>query len=337
MIRIGILSFWHVHAYDYAAEAEAHPGAEVVAVWDEGAERGRAEAGRLNPGFYPNLGDLLARPDIDAVVVTTPTSAHGEVIPAVARAGKHILTEKVIAPTLRETREIVAEVERAGVAFVVSLPRLYAGYTAAIRETIEGGLLGELTQVRVRVSHDGALPSPDHSDGWLPAHFFDPEQAGGGVLIDFGCHPLYLVRLLLWMPESVSASYGYVTGRRVEDNAVVTFQYPGGALGVAEASFVGGFSPFTIEAHGTAGSLLYGTPEPRLLVRSAATDDGAGWVEQEDVPQDGVSPFSRWIEHIKDGTRDPENVTMATDLSAIVEVANRSAAEGRAVRLDELA
>jgi predicted dehydrogenase len=55
----------------------------------------------------------------------------------------------------------------------------------------------------------------------------------------------------------------------VEDNAVALLHYPNGAIGVAEAGFVNPHSPFTIEVHGTQGSLLYGTPEPRLLVRSA--------------------------------------------------------------------
>ena len=89
-------------------------------------------------------------------------------------------------------------------------------------------------------------------------------------MIDLGCHPMYLSSRFLGMPESVTASYGYVTGREVEDNAVVTLNYANGAIGVVEAGFVNPFSPFTIEIHGTEGSLLYGTPEERLFMRGAS-------------------------------------------------------------------
>jgi predicted dehydrogenase len=144
----------------------------------------------------------------------------------------------VIAPTLSETRE-AAEIEEAGVTFVVSLPRLYAGYTHAIKKVLAGGEIGEPTYLRVRVSHDGALPSEESPLGWLPERFFDPRQSAGGVTIDFGAHPLYLLAHLLGMPEEVSAAYGRFTGRAVEDHSVVAMGYPNGALGVAEASFLG--------------------------------------------------------------------------------------------------
>ncbi len=328
MFRVAILSFWHVHAWDYAAEAEAHPGVEVVGVWDEEVGRGRGEAERRGVSLYRDLDELLASPELDGVVVTTPTVAHREVIPAAAHAGKHVFTEKVIAPTLREAREIVAAVERAGVVFVVSLPRLYAGYTAAIARVLDEGLLGEITHLRVRVSHDGALRTERNPEGWLPPHFFDPEQSAGGVLIDFGAHPLYLIRRLLGMPGEISASYGRVTGRAVEDNAAVTFRYPSGAVGVAEASFVGAGVPFFVEAHGTGGSLLH-LPDDGLRVRRAGADR---W-ETVAVPPDGPSPFGMWVDHSLRGTPASENVRIATDLSALAEEANRSAAEGRTVAL----
>jgi predicted dehydrogenase len=328
VFRVAILSFWHVHAWDYAAEAEAHPGVDLVGVWDEEIGRGREEAQRRGVRFYRDLGELLSSPEVDGVVVTTPTVAHREVIPAAARAGKHVFTEKVIAPTLRETREVVAAVEREDVVLVVSLPRLYAGYTAAIARALDEGLPGEVTHLRVRVSHDGALRTQRNPEGWLPSHFFDPEQSAGGVLTDFGAHPLYLLRYIMGMPEEISASYGYVTGRAIEDNAVVTFRYPGGAVGVAEASFVGAGVPFVIEAHGTGGSLLY-LPDDGLRARRAGADR---W-ETVTVPPDGPSPFEMWVDHSLRRMPAPENVRVATDLSALAEAANRSAAGGRTVAL----
>ena len=325
------MSFWHVHAQDYAREAEEHPGAEVVAIWDEDADRGRSEAAKRVVDFHEDLDDVLAREDVDGIVVTTPTTSHPEIIPRAARAGKHVFTEKVIAPTLREAEEIASEVQRAGVAFVVSLPRLYAGYTRAIAKAFAEGRLGQVTYLRVRVSHDGALPQEGSPRGWLPDRFFDARESAGGVTVDFGAHPLYLVARLLGMPENVRATYGRFTGRGVEDHSVVTLSYPNGAIGVAEASFVGSAAPFLIEAHGTQGSLLYG-PEAGIRLRRAGS---AGW-ESLETPPDEPSPFRRWVDLASRGETDEENVRVALNLSALAEAANLSATGDRPVRPEDL-
>jgi 1,5-anhydro-D-fructose reductase (1,5-anhydro-D-mannitol-forming) len=328
---VAVLSFWHVHAQDYASEAQEHPEAEVRVVWDEDRGRGRREASKRGVPFHADLDELLSREDVDGVVVTTPTVTHREVIPAAARAGKHVFAEKVIAPTLREAREVVAGVEEAGVTFVVSLPRLYAGYTRAIREALDGGEIGEPTYLRVRVSHDGALPSAASPRGWLPERFFDPRESAGGVTIDFGAHPLYLAAHLLGMPDEVSAVYGRFTGRVVEDHSVVAMLYPNGAMAVAEASFLGSSAPFSVEAHGPEGSILY-DPSDGLRTRR---QDADRWSAVR-VPPDGRSPFERWVDLSSAGRTDPENVRGALELSALAEAANLSAREGRPVRPGEL-
>ncbi len=337
MIRIGMLSFWHVHARDYARQATENPNTQIVAVWDELAERGEAEARARQARCFARLDELLAQPDIDAVVVDTPTVAHRDVIVAAAQAGKHIFTEKVLAPTLRGCNEIVAAVDRAGVKLTVSLPRLYDGYTQAVKEVLDQGQLGEITLVRTRLSHNGAIPTAESPHGWLVEHFFKPDQTVGGALFDLGCHPMYLARLFSGFPESVSASYGHVTGRAVDDNAVAVLSYSDGALGVVEAGFVNRFSPFTIEVHGTEGSLLFGTPEPKLLVKSAKL--GAGredpW-QVKALPPNLPSAFEQWVRHIQEGTTATENIQAAVDLSALMEAAHLSAGSGRAIRLDSL-
>jgi len=332
MIRLALLGFWHVHATDYAAEAQANPDTEIVAAWDDDVVRGEAGAGELGVPFERDLGGLLARPDIDGVIVTTKTSAHPEVIGAAVAAGRHVYTEKVLALSPADARGIVDTVERAGVVLTVSLPRLSHGYTTAIREVLASGVLGQVTQVRCRLSHDGAVGRQ-----WLPARFFDRDEAGGGALVDLGCHPLYLTRLFLGeMPESVAAEYGRVTARGVDDNAVAILRHPTGALGIAETGFVNPSSPFTIEVHGTAGSLLYGTPEPRLLIRTATADAEGDWDERP-VPADDPTPFEQWVVHIREGTRATENVSLALELTTLVDAADRSALTGRAVTVDAAA
>jgi 1,5-anhydro-D-fructose reductase (1,5-anhydro-D-mannitol-forming) len=328
MIRLGILGFWHVHADDYARLAQGHPRTEIVAAWDEDLERGPARAKSLGATFHAELAELLTRPDVDGVVVTTATQAHHDVIVAAANAGKHIFTEKVLALTPTECRDILAAVERSGVKLTVSLPFLADGVTLATRQVLAEGRLGDVTLVRVRLSHDGAI-----GQRWLPAQFFDPDQAGGGALIDLGCHPMYLARLFLGgMPDRVAASYGHVTGHAVEDNAVALLHYPTGAIGVVEAGFVNPHSPFTIEIHGTEGSLLYGTPEPRLLVRSAPLGGDDHWTELR-LPDGAPGPFDQWVGHIEQDTIATENIALAVELTTLMDAANRSARTNQAIQL----
>lgn len=327
-----MLSFWHVHAGDYARQANEHPGTEIVAIWDEIPERGRQEAEQRNVRFYESLDDLLAESDIDAVIVDTPTNLHRDVMVKAALAGKHIFTEKVIAPTLKEVNEILAAVEKTGVKLTVSLPRLNDNYTQAIQSVLAEGILGQLTLVRVRLSHNGATA------GWLPAHFFNLEQCGGGALIDLGCHPMYLTRLFLGLPESVSAHYGYVSGKEVEDNAVSVLKYPNGALGIVEAGFVNAHSPFSIELHGTDGSLFYGTPEETMVFRSNKLEgEGSKQWNVKSLPGNVPSAFHQWVGHIENNTVATENIQYAVELTKLMEASNLSVQQNKAIRLDELA
>ena len=245
-LRIAALSAWHVHAEEYAREAQQHPGTELVAVWDEEPERGRALAESLGVEFAPDLEALLARQDLDGVTVTTATNVHREVIGKAIAAGKHVFTEKLLAPTVAEGEELIAAAREAGVRLTVSLPRLAHGYALALRRVLEEGTLGRLTYSWVRLAHNGSTAD------WLPARFYDPVAAIGGAFSDLAAHPVYLTQLILGTDVQVrSATYTDMTGRGVEDNAVVTVTGTDGAIGVIETGFVTPTSPFSIEVQGT--------------------------------------------------------------------------------------
>lgn len=330
-IGIGVVSFWHVHAWDYVKQAQAHEDTYIAAVWDEDAIRGQEAAESLKVPFFESLDNMLAQENVNAVIVDAPTNVHKNVIVAAAKAGKHIFTEKVIAPTIREVDDILTEVNGNGVKMAVSLPRLNEGYTSSIMELISGGLLGEITYVRVRLSHNGAIA------GWLPEHFYNREQCSGGALIDLGCHPMYLTRLFLGQDVTgVSANFGYITGKEVEDNAVATLLTASGAIGVVEAGFVNSHSPFTIEVHGTEGTLLFGTPENKLLLKTNKSEGGADSWAEIPIHANQDSAFQQWVNHIQSDTFAVDNVQTAVELTRLMEAANRSAQEGRVIPLADL-
>jgi 1,5-anhydro-D-fructose reductase (1,5-anhydro-D-mannitol-forming) len=320
-LRVAVVGAWHVHARDYARRTHRHPDAELVAVWDDDPERGQALADEFGVEYTSDLAGLLGRSDLDGVTVTTSTVAHREVIGAVVDAGKHVFTEKLLAPTVAEADDLLAAARAAGRQVVVSLPRLYHGYTTAITEVLDDGTLGQLTYARVRLSHDGAVR------GWLPDRFFDPSVAVGGALSDLGCHPVYLVqRFLGSTPSTVGATYRSLTGRAVDDHAVVTAGYADGAIGVIEAGFVSS-NPFTIEVFGTEGSLVYSAATGELLVSDAK---GQNW-HAVPVPADAPDAYDRWVAAIRTGVEETDNLDRAVELTRLVVAANEAAASGTVV------
>ncbi|MCM3785725.1 Gfo/Idh/MocA family oxidoreductase [Neobacillus mesonae] len=330
-LKLGILGYWHVHANDYASQADANPLTEITAVWDEDVERGRAEAAKRGVPFYENLDQLLASSEIDGVIVVTSTSIHHDVMTRAAKAKKHIFTEKVIALTTEECEDIINTVQKENVILTVSLPRLYEPYTLKAQEIIQSGILGQLTLVRTRLSHNGAIPQEGRNEGWLPERFFNLRETGGGAMTDLGCHPMYLAGLFLGMPDRVFASYGYVTGKEVEDNAVVHLSYTNGASGIVEAGFVNRHSPFTFEIHGTEGSLLYSDHDRKLIYRSAGDSE---W-QESDLPEAKPSAFDQWVSHIQSGTVFEENIRIGHQLTRLMEAANTSARSGAPEKLTE--
>ncbi|MFC7878635.1 Gfo/Idh/MocA family protein [Isoptericola sp. NPDC057391] len=318
-LRIAVLSAWHVHAEEYGRAAVDHPGTELVAVWDDDTDRGRGLAERLGVEATTDLDALLAREDLDGATVTAATSDHLEVIGKAVAAGKHVFTEKLLAPTVAECDKLVAAAADADVRLTVSLPRLTHGYTQALREILDVGTLGRLTYSRVRLAHDGATAD------WLPARFYDASEALGGAFSDLGAHPVYLTQLILGDElTSVQATYTDQTGRGVEDNASVTVATPDGAVGVIETGFVTPASPFTIEVHGTEGSVLYGfeTDEEGTAVMRVVTREGSSRVA---LPADQPTLFAQWVDSIHAGAALEDTLPRARSLTALVEAANAAA------------
>ena len=204
VVRVAMLSGWHVHARGYARELASMPEVKLTAVWDEDAERGKAWAESLQVPFEADLQKVLAREDVDAVACYAPTSMHTEVMTAAAVAGKHIFTEKVMALTIAECKQIAEAVKKAGVKFCISFPYRTRPETLYAHKAVQDGLLGKLTSIRVRVAHNGV------SGGWLPPHFEDPVTTGGGAMMDLGAHPMYLARWIGGQPKRIASMFSYV-------------------------------------------------------------------------------------------------------------------------------
>ncbi|MGD6830805.1 Gfo/Idh/MocA family protein [Sutcliffiella halmapala] len=332
MIRVALLSKWHVHAAEYAEHAKKNEHVEITHVWDEKEERGREWANELGVEFVQDIEAIFNNPDIDAVIVDTPTSMHRDVIIRAAESGKHIFTEKVLAITVEDAKAILEAVEKHGVKLMVSLPRLTADYYLYAQRVVDEGLLGKLTTIRCRVAHNGAVPYENSPHGWLPKHFYNMEECGGGAFIDLGAHPIYLTNRLGGQAVAVTARLQHTLGYEVDDNAVAIVEYVSGAMGILETGFVANGSPFQIQLYGTAGTLLI--EDDKIRIFSNLMEEG--WHEVKDLPTPLVMPMDQWVEEIRTGETPSITHQDGFNLTLINHAARFSHDQGRRVEMKEL-
>lgn len=337
MIRTAVLSFWHVHVDGYMRQAREHPEVELVAAWDEDPQRGRERAAAAGLEFIESLDDLLMRSDIDAVIVQCATTLHEEVITKAAKAGKHVLSDKVLAPTLAEANRIVAAADAAGIVLVTGLVALYHDYINTMKAIIESGELGKIVNIRMMSCHGRAV------DSSLPAGFFSREEAAGGAVVDM-CHVLYaLPHLFGTMPESAYSVFSSVTGKSVEDHGFILLEFADGFHANLEISFATKAAPrMEIEINGTEGTVHFradahpggnGAPQGALFLK--AIEDPANF-QPIAFGTAQTTPLKLWVEHIKAGKRPDENIARALELSRMNEAAYLSAERRERVRLDAI-
>ena len=315
MVRIAMLSMWHVHAPGYGFQINGSEKAKVVAVWDADAARGEHWAKEYGCPFYSDLDELLARDDIDAVVCDAPTTAHKDVIIKAAKAGKHVFTEKALCPTVAECLEVKEAILEAGVTFVISYPQRGRPCIQFAKKMIEKGAFGDITFMRVRDAHNGV------SGGWLPEYWFEKDDAAGGAMMDLGCHPMYLLAYILGKPKRVTGLFTAPYGTPVDENAVAIAEFDGGAIGVAETGFISTGAPQTVEIIGTKGAMMARGEDVQF--RSDMLDGIFGWYITPELPQAKPSPLMQFIDAVADGTGSPEGLGI-DDAIALTELLENS-------------
>ena len=252
-MKIAIYGVWHVHAPDYTKTAMGM--GEVIGFYEKNEELAENFATKFQIPRFSTPEDLLAS-EAESVIVCSATSDHAEDMIKIARAGKHIFTEKVLALTDEECNRIEQAVSESGVTFVISLFQKYLGSRIAVKEIAASGELGKLNYMRFRNCHSGSTKN------WLPDHFYNAEQCGGGAMIDLGAHGMYLTEWIMGMPVKASSAFTVscdlpeVKARnkdRVEDNAVTVMSFENGAIAVNETGFVSNYSPVMLEVFGENG------------------------------------------------------------------------------------
>ncbi len=249
MRKVAFLGLWHVHAagyYECAVAAEC----EVVGVYDDDKDRLEAFCQENGVRAFASEEELCAS-EADGVIIGNATCDHVESIIKVANAGKDIFTEKILAFTVEDCLRVKEAVEKNGVQFVIGLVHKSLPLPKTLKSVVDSGELGKINFVRVRNCHDGSLGR------WLPEHFYNKEQCGGGAMIDLGAHGMYLCQWILGLPDTYSSTFTECCGDGVEDNAVTVMGYKNGAIAINETGFVSKYSPMMYEVYGENGRVFF--------------------------------------------------------------------------------
>ena len=224
---------------------------QVKVAYSRSDDRGKAFADRWDiPAHTTSLEEAVNHPDTDTVVVGLPNFLHEEAIGLAADAGKAVLCTKPLASSAEEAKRILDTVESAGVFAGYLEDLVYTPKTIKAVTAVQGGAIGDVTWVRSRETHPGP-----HS-----AWFWDADKAGGGAIVDLGCHCIEIIRSFMGKGnrplEVMCWADTLVHPIKAEDNAVALIRFESGAIGQFEVSwtFRGGMD-LRDEVAGTEGTI----------------------------------------------------------------------------------
>jgi predicted dehydrogenase len=235
-----------------------------------GRTKGKVEAAARSLGWEETATDwreVVARPDIDLVDVSTPGDSHAEIALAAARAGKAVLCEKPLANSVKDAERMLAAVRKAGVAHMICHNYRRAPAVMLAQRLIACGELGDIRHFRGTYLQDW-INDPAFPLVWR----LDAAQAGSGALGDIGAHVIDLARFLVgeiaevagdlrtFIRERPLPGRSRKTGRvTVDDAAVALVRFAGGAMGTIEATRLapGRKNHNRFEINGSRGSVAF--------------------------------------------------------------------------------
>jgi predicted dehydrogenase len=306
----------------------------VEVVYSRSPERGEAFADRWNiPNHTTSLQEAIEHRATDTVVVALPNFLHEEAISLIADAGKAVLCTKPLARNGEEAKRILDKVEAAGV-FAGYLEDLcYTPKSLKAAAAVQSGAIGDVTWVRSRETHPGP-----HS-----AWFWDKDKAGGGAIVDLGCHCIEIIRKFVGKDnrpvEVMCWADTLVHPIKAEDNAVCLIRFESGALGQFEVSwsFRGGMD-LRDEIAGTEGT-IWMNHFLRTGYEMYTSGGGDGYVAEKLESTEGwlfpvgdevselgyVDMFTDMFDSMDAGTEPEETFYDGYVVNAIMDAAYRSA------------
>jgi len=269
---VGCGSNGQIHADGLRKLCEDGDAVAVAAA--DPSEAARAAADRNCPFGY--LTDeprrVIEDPAVEAVMISAPTAAHRQIVLAAVEAGKPLLCEKPLAPTIEDVRELCAAVAASGLTAQVGFHSRFHPIVDRLHHLVVSAELGAAMAYTLR--DDQYWPTgdvvPGHSS-WRSAR----SEAGGGALLEHSIHAADLVCWLFGPARRVWARTRAVFGYDVEDVAAVTVEHESGVVGTVLSVFNGvrgreerRFEVFFEQASvETTTDFIVGAPEDGLLIQ----------------------------------------------------------------------
>jgi phthalate 4,5-cis-dihydrodiol dehydrogenase len=262
---------------------KANPAWHLAAVAEPDADVRAALAAQHGAAGYPDLDAMLAHPELDAVIIATPTPLHAAQARAAFAAGKHVVLEKPMATDLAAALAIVEAAEAAGLVLLIGHSHSFDLPIQAMHQLIEGGTLG-----RVRMIHTWCF-----SD-WIyrPRRPDELEVAtGGGVTLRQGAHQFDIIRLLGGGAlRSIKAhTFDWDPARRAIGAHTAHLEFADGAVATAVYNGYGGLATSEL----TAGITEWGFTENMTVPskRVAPADVAQAKRRRADASDKSAAPF----------------------------------------------
>jgi predicted dehydrogenase len=270
--------------------AKNSPALEIVQGYSRSPESRTAFEQEFGVKSAPDLGALLGNPDIKGVILTVPNEQHLPLAREVAKAGKHVYTEKPIASTLEEGLQIEALEKTYGVSVTVGhSARLMAGIRE-IGKAIQAGELGRVGFMEANFSNERALELTPKTWRWYK------DRAPGGPLSQLAIHQFDILHYLggeIVEANSIASKLSPV-GAEVDDQSMTVLRFADGKIGYVGSSWTAP-GVFCVRVFGSKGLMHYeidfGTWDTPHKLHETSTlyiqrgKDGYGKREELTVPE----------------------------------------------------
>ncbi|HEX7263357.1 MAG TPA: Gfo/Idh/MocA family oxidoreductase [Candidatus Dormibacteraeota bacterium] len=283
MVKIGLVGSGFVADF-YMDGLRDVPGTEVVANYSRSRERAE-DFGRRHgvARHYTTIEDLCADNEVQLVVIALPNHLHLPAVRVATARRKAIVCTKPLARNGAEAAEMVQLVRNAGVMHGYAETEVFSPDVMRAQAMIESGAIGDVLTVRAREAHSGP-----HAP-----HFWDAETAGGGALLDMGCHTVEAARYFFGKENRIKdvfawgATLVHTDKTKGEDNAVLLLRLEDGRTSLTEASWTAkGGMELRNEIYGTMGRIVTDTSSTRIraFIQESAgylmekADADVGWV-----------------------------------------------------------
>ena len=232
-LRVGVAGLGRLGQFHANNLAGRVPSIDLVRVVDTIEEVARATGERLGVEWSSSYDDLLRDPDLEAVVIVTPTPHHAEMIERAAAAGKHIFCEKPISFELEPTLRAIDAARSAGVKLQIGFHRRFDPDWAAATARIKNDELGQIYLFRTSL-RDMRPPSMEYI------------KSSGGFFVDVTIHDFDAARWMVGEVDEVTAFGTALSDPAFAevgdiDNALVVLRFANGALGVIDNSRAAGY------------------------------------------------------------------------------------------------